>query len=161
MLREQTPQDVDDLAAILSDAATMRFYPKPFTRAQVERWIERNLRHYSERGYGLWALILKDGGDLVGQCGLWPQHVEGRDEVELAWHVNRRLWRRGYASEAALAARDHAFGALGLSRLISLIRPENLPSAGVARKVGMTPERDIIWAQRPHTMFSIEPAALA
>jgi ribosomal-protein-alanine N-acetyltransferase len=159
LLREQTLADLDALTEILGDAVTMSFYPRPYTRAEVaERWIGRNLRHYAERGYGLWALVLEGSGELIGQCGLWPQSVEGRDEIELAWHVNRRFWRRGFASEAAMAARDHAFGPLGITRLISLVRPENVASAGVARKIGMTPEKQITYANLPHLVFSIARA---
>jgi ribosomal-protein-alanine N-acetyltransferase len=156
LLRRQTLDDLDALHAVLGDAQTMSFYPRPFTRQEVaERWIERNLRHYEERGYGMWALVLKGSDEVIGQCGPWPQTVEGRNEIELGWHVNRRLWRRGYASEAAAAARDHAFGPLGIARLISLVRPENVASAGVARKIGMTVDRQITYAGLPHFVFSV------
>ncbi len=143
ILREMDLGDTDALAAVLSDPETMRFYPHPFSRDEVVAWIQRQMAHYSDRGYGLWGLVLKETGELIGNCGPLPQTIEGVDEVELGWHVNRRHWRRGYASEAATAARDLGFERFGLERLVSLILPANEPSQGVARKIGMVPEKTV------------------
>lgn len=89
--------------------------------------------------------------------------VEGREEVELGWHVKRSHWGRGIAPEAAAACRDHAFGALGLERLISLIRPENIPSRRVAEKIGMTVDGEVAYGSMgwPHLVYAIhrEPGA--
>jgi RimJ/RimL family protein N-acetyltransferase len=63
MLREFTPEDAEPLALVLSDPETMRFYPAPLDRAEVDLWISRNLRRYREDGHGLWAMILKSSGD--------------------------------------------------------------------------------------------------
>jgi [ribosomal protein S5]-alanine N-acetyltransferase len=65
------------------------------------------------------------------------QTVEGVQLPEIGYLIHRPYWRRGYATEAALGVRAHAFGPLGYPRVISLIRPENTPSQGVARKLGM------------------------
>ncbi|CAN5675674.1 GNAT family N-acetyltransferase [soil metagenome] len=157
MLREQTLADLDDLAEILCDPETMAFYPRAFTRTEAQGWIERQMRLYEERGLGLWALISKESGDFVGQSGLTPQQVDGREEIEIGWHVKRRLWRRGYASEAAAACRDHGLATVGLKRLISLVSVYNEPSAGVARKIGMTPWKDTVRAGIPHIVFAIMP----
>ena len=155
LLREQTLDDLDDLAEILCDPETMAFYPRPYTRSEARGWIERHLRLYGERGFGLWAVVCKTSGDFVGQCGLVPQSVDGQEEIEIGWHVKRRLWRRGYASEAAAACRDHGFTALGFERLVSLVSVDNSPSAGVARKIGMTPWKEIERAGTPHIVFSL------
>src|ERR1700682_4015426 len=127
LLREFVSEDLDALAVVLSDAATMRYYPAPLDRAGVAAWIERNRRRYLEAGHGLWAMVLKSSGEVVGDCGLTRQRVDGVDEIELGYHVRRDLWGRGYAPEAARACRDYGFVRLGAERLISLIRPENLP----------------------------------
>jgi RimJ/RimL family protein N-acetyltransferase len=155
ILREQTLEDLDDLVEILCDPKTMAFYPRPFTRIEAQGWIERQMRLYEERGFGLWALIDRKSGDFVGQCGLTPQQVDGHGEIEIGWHVKRRLWRRGYASEAAAACLDHGFSALRLERLISLVSVANRPSAGVARKIGMTPWKDTVRAGIPHIVFAM------
>ncbi len=155
IVREQTLDDLDDLAAILCDPETMAYYPRAYTRREARGWIERQIRLYEERGFGLWALVAKHGGEFVGQCGLTPQQVDGKEEIEIGWHVMRPLWRRGYASEAAAACRDYGLSTLGLGRLISLVSVANQPSAGVARKIGMTPWKDIVRAGMPHTVFAI------
>src|SRR5437763_2910236 len=96
VLREETPGDLDDLFEVLGDAETMRFYQRPFTREEVlDRWIARNMKLYAERGYGLWALVLKEEGRVIGQCGLLPQLVDGEKELEIGWLVNRSYQRRG------------------------------------------------------------------
>src|SRR5713101_4063847 len=126
LLREFVPEDVDPLAAVLSDPETMRYYPAALDRAGVAAWIERNQRRCADDGHGLWAMVLKSSGEVVGDCGLTRQTVDGSDEIEIGYHVRRDLWGRGYAPEAARACRDYGFARLGVNRLISLIRPENL-----------------------------------
>jgi [ribosomal protein S5]-alanine N-acetyltransferase len=155
ILREFRSSDVNALALTLSDAETMRFYPAPYDRAGVEEWIARNLRRYAEHGHGLWATILKSSGELVGDCGLTVQDVEGAHEIEIGYHVRRDLWGRGLATEAARACRDLGFARLPVERLISLIRPENLQSRRVAEKNGMTVWKELIWRGLPHLVYAI------
>jgi RimJ/RimL family protein N-acetyltransferase len=155
ILREFTPADADALARVLSDAETMRFYPAPFDRAGVEEWIARNIRRYSEYGHGLWGMTLKSSGELVGDCGLTPQSVDGQTEIEIGYHVRRDLWGQGLASEAARACRDYGFGKLPVERLISLIRPENVPSRRVAEKNGMTVWKELTWRGLPHLVYAV------
>jgi ribosomal-protein-alanine N-acetyltransferase len=156
ILREFRPEDVDALALTLSDAETMRFYPAPFDRVGVENWISCNLRRYREHGHGLWAMILKSSGELIGDCGLTVQDIEGQNEIEIGYHVRRDLWGRGLATEAARACRDHGFARLPVARLISLIRPENLPSCRVAEKNGMTVWKEVTRATLPHLVYAIQ-----
>jgi ribosomal-protein-alanine N-acetyltransferase len=155
ILREFRQDDVNALALILSDSETMRFYPAPFDRVGVEDWISRNLRRYREQGHGLWAIILKSSGELVGDCGLTVQEVEGTSEIEIGYHVRRDLWGQGLATEAARACRDLGFARLPAERLISLIRPENLPSRRVAEKNGMTVWKELNWRGLPHLVYAI------
>ena len=115
----------------------MSFYPKPFSYDDAREWIERNMKSYDANGFGLWAMDLKSTGEFIGQCGLTIQQVEGESHVEVGWHVNRAYWRQGFASEAGAACLDVASRRFGLDRVISLILKENVPSAGVARKLGM------------------------
>lgn len=159
-LRPFRLDDVDALAAILGDPHTMRFYPKAFTRAECRRWIEWNVGSYSLHGFGLWAMELKETGELVGDCGLIVQDVEGTDMVEVGWHVQRALWGQGLATEAGAAGRDYAFAALGLDRVISLIRPVNLASRRVAEKIGMTVWRETERAGGAHLVYAVTPEEL-
>jgi len=155
ILREFVPADANGLALVLSDAETMRFYPAPLDGAGVEQWIRRNLERYRNHGHGLWAMVLKSSGELAGDCGLTLQDVEGGSEVEIGYHVRRALWGQGLATEAARACRDFGFARLPVERMISLIRPENLPSRRVAENSGMTVWKHIEWRGLPHVVYAV------
>ena len=155
-LREFCRQDAAALAAVLSDPEAMRFYPEPLDRRAVVEWIDRNRRRYAKDGFGLWAMVLKSSGELIGDCGLVRQSVNGNQEFEIGYHVRRDLWGRGLAPEAARACRDFGFKKLEVERLISLIRPENLPSRRVAEKNGMTVREEILWYGMAHLVYAIE-----
>src|SRR5438067_7644613 len=137
ILRELTTKDIVALHELLGDAETMRFYPHPYSLEETKAWIDRSRQSYEQNGFGLWALVMRETGGFVGDCGLAIQVVEGARFVEAGWHVKKTHWRQGLATEAGLAVRDRAFGVVGVDRLISLVRVENEPSAGVARKLGM------------------------
>ncbi len=164
LLREFTPQDADALALVLSDPQTMRYYPAPYDRAGIEQWIERNRQRYQDDGVGLWAMELKKAQQIIGDCGIILQEVEGERLYEIGYHLRRDFWGQGLATEAAIACRDWAFARLKADRLISLIRPENLPSRRVAERNGMTVWKEVNWRGLPHYVYSIErgkPAAAA
>ncbi len=110
----------------------------PFDRQQMQGWVKRNLGHQEKYGYGLFSVILKSNGLLIGDCGLERRDVDGVDEAELGYDFRSDYWHRGLATEAAAAVRDYAFIELRLSRLISLIRIGNTPSRRVAERIGMT-----------------------
>ena len=158
LLREFTPQDADALALVLSDPETMRHYPAPYDRAGVEQWIERNRQRYQDHGVGLWAMELKKAQQIIGDCGIILQEVEGEHLYEIGYHLRRDFWGQGLATEAAIACRDWAFAHLKADRLISLIRPENLPSCRVAERIGMTVWKEVNWRGLPHCVYSIERA---
>jgi [ribosomal protein S5]-alanine N-acetyltransferase len=155
ILREFSPDDADALGTVLSDPETMRFYPAPLDRTGVEEWIARNRRRYAKDGFGLWAIVLKTDGSLIGDCGLTVQGVDGADEIEIGYHVRRDHRGQGLATEAARACRDFGFAHLPIEHLISLMRPENLPSRRVAEKNGMTLWKEVMWASLPHLVYSI------
>ncbi len=158
LLREFVPEDVDELAAVLSDPETMRYYPAVLDRAGVAAWIERNQRRYADAGHGLWAMVLKSSGEVVGDCGLTRQTVDAVNEIEIGYHVRRDLWGRGYAPEAAGACRDYGFARLDADRLISLIRPENLPSRRVAEKIGLSLWKEVVWRDFLHCVYATRKA---
>jgi ribosomal-protein-alanine N-acetyltransferase len=155
ILREFRPDDADALARVISDAETMRFYPAPFDRAGVEEWINRNVRRYDKDGHGLWAMVLRASGEMIGDCGLTVQNVDGIDEIEIGYHVRRDCWGQGFAGEAARACRDFGFARLPVDRLISLIRPENVPSRRVAEKNGMTVWKEVEWHGLRHFVYAV------
>jgi ribosomal-protein-alanine N-acetyltransferase len=156
LLRRYTLADTDALLPVLGDPAAMEFYPAPFDRQGVEDWIARSLERYRRDGHGLWAMVLKDSGEVIGDCGCTLQEVEGRNHVEIGYHVRRDLWGSGYATEAAQACKDYAFRTLGASRVISMIRPENIRSRRVAEKNGMTCEKIVFWRDYDHCIYAIK-----
>jgi RimJ/RimL family protein N-acetyltransferase len=160
-LREMGVADLDFLAALLDDPEVMRFYPKRYSRAEAQAWIERQLQRYAQHGHGLWLVLDKKSGEPVGQVGLALQEVDGTLEPEIGYMIHHPFWRRGLAAEAALGVRRHAFEERGLERVISLIRPENEPSRGVARKLGMTVERETLFKDIPHLVYAVRRSQIA
>ena len=159
VLREMTPADVDDLARTLCDRQNMRFYPYAFERSDVERWIARSIERYATEGTGLWAIVLKQTNQLIGDCGLICQQVDGIPELEIGYHLERPHQGRGFATEAARACRDYAFRQLGRNRLVSLIRPENVPSRRVAERNGLFVEKETIFYDLLHLVYVALPDA--
>jgi [ribosomal protein S5]-alanine N-acetyltransferase len=155
-LRELEPDDADALSEVLGDPWTMRYYPHPFSREDVVHWIERWRQSYLDNGFGLWAVVLKQTGELAGDTGLTIQTVDGEDFVEVGWHIHRRIQRQGLATEAGRASVDHGFGPLGRDRIISIIRPENVPSWSVAEKLGMRVWKETDRAHFRHRVYVLE-----
>ncbi len=157
-LREMARDDLDFVAAMLADPEVMRYYPKCYDRDEAAAWIDRQLGRYREHGLGLWLVVDRGSGEPVGQVGLIPPRLDDVPEHEIGYLIHRPYWHRGLASEAASGVRDHALGALGLTRVVSLIRPENVPSQGVARKIGMVrePGRVVQNAGLAHWVFAVE-----
>jgi ribosomal-protein-alanine N-acetyltransferase len=138
-LRAMTESDLDFLATLLGDPQVMRFYPKPYDREGAAGWLAKMLERYARDGHALWLVEERATGQPIGQIGLLEQEWDGNHDTEVGYLVHHPFWRRGFASEAARACRDHAFRQLKRKRVISLVRFENLPSAAVARSLGMTP----------------------
>ncbi|SCA63901.1 hypothetical protein SCG7109_BM_00050 [Chlamydiales bacterium SCGC AG-110-M15] len=146
VLRELNMGDVDNLQRILADPEAMRYYPGTMNKEETKEWIQRQLDRYENKGTSIWACHLKETGEFVGQCGLipWPD-IDGREELEIGYLFVREHWKKGLATEAAIACKKYARDKLGITRLISLIRPENTPSRAVAERNGMTVEKEIVF----------------
>ena len=119
--------DIEDFVRIFADPKVMASFDAPaFDRSDLERWIQRNLIHQNTFGYGLFSVILKINGLLVGNCGLQRMEIGGVQAVELGYEFRSDYWNKGYATEAAGAVRDFAFQQLHLPQLTSLVRVDNL-----------------------------------
>jgi [ribosomal protein S5]-alanine N-acetyltransferase len=158
-LRAYRPQDVEDLAPMFADPEHMRFYPAPFSREHTEAWIARQLERYRQDGFGLWVAEDRSTGGFVGTIGPALQEVEGESLVEIGWHVRPGSKGLGYAPEAVAAARDWAFANLEVGHVISLIVPENTPSARVAEKIGMRVEREADFKGLRHRVHRVDRPA--
>jgi len=129
---------MDELLRIFSDPRVMEsFGGIIFNREQMKNWIKRNLDHQNRYGYGLFSVILKSEGVLIGDCGLEHMELDGIQTTELGYDFRSDYWNQGFATEAASAVRDYAFEVLQLPELISLIRVGNEASKRVADKIGM------------------------
>lgn len=156
ILRPMLATDFDALLLIFTDPQVMAAFDEPpFMPAQMERWLERNLDHQTQYGYGLFSVILKQTGELIGDCGLEMMAELGG--AELGYDFRRHFWNQGYATEAATAVRDHAFEVLQLPQLISLIRVGNLASRRVAEKVGVQFVEELERYQIQYWKYAIRP----
>ena len=155
ILRYLTADDVDAIFAVIGDAEAMKYYTQPFSRDDAQRWIDRSLERYRTDGYGLFAVVLKSSGEVIGNCGLMRQEVEDESMLEVGYHIRRDHWGKGYATEAARGCMEYAFRQLAAKKIISLIVPENLPSRRVAERNGMQAERQVMFHERPHLMYSV------
>lgn len=136
-LRVLQESDLDAFAAMSADPEVMRYLGatgQPVDRSGAWRILASMVGHWAFRGYGFFAMEDKATGAFVGRTGLWQP--EGWPGLEIGWAVARERWGEGLATEAALAVRDYAFGAMNIPRLISLIRPDNKASVKVAEKIG-------------------------
>jgi RimJ/RimL family protein N-acetyltransferase len=158
--RELSQADYPALCAILQDEETMYAYAHAFSDAEAQAWLDRQLTRYREDGFGLWAVILKQSGRMIGQCGLSWQDVEGEKLLEIGYLFNRAYWHNGYAAEAAAACRRYAFETLGASEVCSIIRDSNLASINVAIRNGMLARRRFVKRyydmDMPHIVFSVK-----
>ena len=137
ILRPITQDDFDNWYEILSDAETMQHYPAPYDAAGVQRWIDWTLNNYEQYGFGLWAVILKENGKFIGDCGITMQNIHGMQLPEIGYHIHKAHWRKGYASEAARKCMEYAFEALHFPAVYSYMSAANVASYGVALKNGM------------------------
>jgi RimJ/RimL family protein N-acetyltransferase len=146
LLRHFQIRDAEPMFHIFGDPEVMRFGDGARTREWVQNWVRTCLEHdYPAWGFGPYAVVEQHSQGVIGYCGLFffPE-LDGQPEVELGYRLARRVWGQGYATEAARAVRDYAFGTLGLQRLVALIEPSNLASIRVAEKIGMRYEKDIM-----------------
>ncbi|CUS03862.2 Acetyltransferase [Candidatus Promineifilum breve] len=144
-LRFLTYSDQITLTLLFADPDVMRFGDGPRSPEWVQDWLRHTLDSYARRGYGPWAVVEKASGETIGYCGLFHYpDVNGRAEIEIGYRLARACWGQGYATEAVMAARDYAFNALGLTRLIALIDPANVASLRVATKAGLRHEADAL-----------------
>ncbi|HXU32152.1 MAG TPA: GNAT family N-acetyltransferase [Thermoanaerobaculia bacterium] len=160
-LRELVPDDLDFVAEMLADPEVMRYYPKTYNRCEAQGCMSHQIEKYRRDGYGLWRVSFLGSPEPVGLVGLVRQEVEGETFHEIGYLIHRPYWQRGYATEAALGVRRFAFEVRGLPHVVSLVRPENVPSVAVAKKLGMTPEREIRFGGFMHMVYGVAAGAVS
>ena len=157
VLRHFRAEDLEPLYDLYRDPEMRKYYPngtrtKEQTKIELEWFMNGHPKHPE---LGLWATIDRHTGEFLGRCGLLHWTMEGQDEIEVAYMIDKRRWREGLATEAATAIVQYALGILGLKRLMCLVAPGNEPSAGVARKIGMHFERAFEDEQGPCHVYAL------
>ncbi len=129
--------DTEELSKVLSDPESMQYYSEPFSKEKVEMWIRWNMDNYKMYNHGLWAVILKDGDQFIGDCGITMQTIATETVPEIGFHIIKDYWNKGYATEAAIACMDYSFKVLHYPKVFSYTTVKNIPSQKVAEKMGM------------------------
>ena len=147
LLRSWRDEDLDAYARMCADPEVMRYLPSTLTCEQSEQQIAKFVRHWEERGFGLWAVEIRETGAFAGFVGLqhsedWP---EGEHKTEVGWRLDRSYWGQGLATEGALASLHYGFEDLGLERIISITLPENVASRRVMEKSGLSLRGEARW----------------
>ncbi len=137
VLREYTMDDFESLLEIVSDAETMQHYPAPFDKDRTKNWILWNLDNYRKYGFGLWAVVLKETGEFIGDCGITLQNIDGEILPEIGYHINKKYWRQGFAKEAARKVRDWFFANTDYDEIYSYMKYTNIGSYSTAIANGM------------------------
>ncbi|MGN0595489.1 MAG: GNAT family N-acetyltransferase [Hominimerdicola sp.] len=160
MLREMTQADFDDLCKMLKDKDVMYAYEHAFSNEEAHEWLDRQIQRYKDYGFGLWAVILKENGKMIGQCGLTMQDADERQVLEVGYLFCKDYWHKGYATEAAKACKNYAFEKLGAKEVYSIIRDNNIPSQNVAKRNGMTVcgkfVKNYYGMEMPHLLYKVE-----
>jgi RimJ/RimL family protein N-acetyltransferase len=155
ILRPFQAEDIGRLAELMANRDFMRFSLGPYTREQTQTVLQKFLSWNQAGLPSQFAVIFRSNNELIGYCGFLHWHLAGADEIEIGYRLDPDYWNRGLATEAAQAVRDHAFRDLILSKVISLIHPDNVPSRRVAEKNGMKMERKIVFRGFPTQVFTI------
>jgi RimJ/RimL family protein N-acetyltransferase len=140
LMRRWQDSDRAPFAALNGDPETMRYFPETLDRAASDRMVDRIEAFFDRQGYGLWALEVTATGEFIGFTGLnpMPAGVPGAGGMEVGWRLARPAWHHGYATEAARAALEVAFGGVGLPEVWSMTAVLNEPSQAVMRRLGLT-----------------------
>lgn len=131
--------DLDLFAEMSADPAVMRYFPHCLTRSQSDAMARRCRDLIAERGWGFWAVRLRQSGAFIGFVGLHQASaaLPFAPCVEIGWRLHSRVWRCGYATEAARAALNIAFDTLGLDQVVAFTAVSNRPSQALMRRLGM------------------------
>ena len=137
-LRKIEQSDFSALCKILQDKEVMYAYEHAFSCEEVQEWLDKQLKRYNEDGFGLWAVILTDTNEMIGQCGITMQEYKNKKVPEIGYLFQKAFWHQGYAAETAVACKEYAFNVLNIDEVYSIIRDNNITSQNVAKKNGMT-----------------------
>ncbi len=158
LLRGWRDEDIGPYARMCADPEVMRYLPAVLTREESARQVGSFVRHWEERGFGLWAVEDRAGGEFIGFIGL-AQHDDwpiGEHKVEVGWRLDRRFWGGGLATEGAIASLHYGFDLLGLPRIISITDPRNAASRRVMEKASLIYRGEVRWRGYDDVWYAID-----
>jgi RimJ/RimL family protein N-acetyltransferase len=166
LLRQWRPADREPFAVMNADPVVMRHFPAPLDRATSDLFADRNETGIAERGWGLWAVEVRETGSFAGFIGLQPVNpvLPCAPAVEIGWRLAAACHGHGYATEGAREVVAYAFGEIALPELVSFTTVRNVRSRRVMEKLGMThdPADDFVhptvpadWPGRQHVLYRL------
>lgn len=161
VLRQLEASDLPAMHRILSDPITMTFWPAPLSLEGARSWIDRQRQSYRDHGFGRYAVISRQDGTLLGDCGIIPSTIDGQPENDLGYIIFHTFWKRGYGSEAAEACKRYGLEQLQLRRICANMPADHLASRRVAEKIGMSFEREFYNARNRNILtclYAVEQA---
>ncbi|MBI5773222.1 MAG: GNAT family N-acetyltransferase [Verrucomicrobia bacterium] len=154
LLREFVTADFPAVHALLSCPQVMEFSPTgPLSSAQCRDRLDGFITAYAEYGFGKWAIVTQELGEVIGYCGLELTAIDGPPVPELGFRLRAESWGQGYATEAARGALDHGFDILGFRDLLAFVEPANFRSVRVLTKLGFAFQRSAQWHGHPVDIF--------
>ena len=138
ILREMEDSDFESLKKVISDEETMKYYKKPYDDEGVLKWINWCKASYLKRGFGLWAVIYKETGEMIGDCGVSMQIIDDELKPEIGYHLRKDYHRMGLGTEATHAVKDYFFNHFDYNEVYSYMNKDNIASYKTAEKNGMT-----------------------
>lgn len=159
-LREWTAADLPALKRFLQNEEVMWAYEHAFSDEEAKNWLAANRTSYAENGYGLWALVEKATGEIIGECGVTNQTVDGIVYPEIGYHLLKEKWHQGFAIEAAAAVKRWGFEVREFPILATIVRDTNIASMNVAIRNGFVIRKRFVkqyhGVEMPHYLFISE-----
>jgi ribosomal-protein-alanine N-acetyltransferase len=142
--RNWKSSDKIQFAAMNSNPAVMKYFPKQLTATESDNFVERIKYHFVKHGYGLWAVELKLTREFIGFIGFQNATFEADFTpcVEIGWRLDEKYWNNGYATEGAMRCLEYGFNTLKLDNIYSFTAKINTPSKNVMKKIGMKKQRE-------------------
>lgn len=163
--RRWQPSDRDAFSVMNADFSVMKYFPQVLTKEASDLLIDRFEVHFVEKGYGMWAVEIKENREFIGFIGLLEinMDVDFKKAIEIGWRLDKRFWKKGYASEGATACLEYAFNILKMNEIYSFTAVLNQPSEKVMQRIGMEkikefdhPSVEIESPLRRHVLYKIQ-----
>ena len=137
ILREMTDDDFESLKKVITDPLNMKYcYTEP-NDEYVLKWLNWCKDSYAKNGFGLWAVVLKETGEMIGDTGVSMQFIDEAWRPEIGYHLRIDQHNKGYGKEAALAVRDYFFNHFSFDEVSSYMEKDNIAPCNIAEANGM------------------------